>query len=158
MKGEIMSTLEGLASVSDGALRGVVARLVTRFMAAESGYRAIIQSVGDMDEVLSLAVTDLELSHLLGDSGREARALRAVCADLLRTSVLGDSFRALLTRSADTLIDPPTESVLHAATLMVLWPHIEAGYADAERRRGPWVVVKGPGLPDGLLKALREAL
>jgi len=145
-------SVDTLETVSDGALRGAVARLVTRRMAREPIFQALIRSVDDMNDVFALTVGEIPLTSIVSDATREAAALRAVCADMLRQNELGAMLGPLLARGGDTLIDPPTESVLHAAVLLILWPHLEAGYRDLDHRQGLWVSVKAPGVPLDLLR------
>ena len=149
---------ENILIASSRAMRGAVARLLTREMARDPVFRALIRSVDDMAEVISLSVGRTRLEILVEDPVREAEALQAVCAELKRSSDLGELLERLLSNPGDTLIDPPTESVLHAAVLLSLWPHVEAGYGDLDRRSDLWVAVKSPGVPAELLRALRRAI
>ena len=149
-----MSAENAIAEAEDSQIRAVVTRLVTMHMAKEVAYRACIHSIGDMDDLIRLSIGSVPIDVIIADHALEAEALRSVCRDMLHNKELAATLGRLLSRRGDTLVEPPTESILHAAVILVLWPFIEVGYADLDVREGLWVLVKKAGIPQGMLHGL----
>jgi len=149
-----MSIENAIAAAENPQIRAVVTRLVTLQMAREVAYRACIQSLDDMNDILQLSIGAVPIDVIIANERLEADALRSVCRDMLHNKELAGTLDRLLRRRGDTLVEPPTESILHAAVILVLWPYLEVGYADLDVRDGLWVAIKGSGIPQGLLHGL----
>ncbi len=155
MSGGPMSLQRTIASAETGHVRSVITRLVTMHMARDVVYRALIRSVDDMDDAIGLSVGEVPMKKIMANENAESQALRSICSDLSADKEIAGALGRLLPRKGDTLVEPPTESILHAAAILVLWPYIEVGFADLDRRNGLWVAVREEGIPDSMLRGLR---